>query len=1101
MAEEAAVSLPVDAPVIEGWQPEDPWDLEQLEMTNRLDALVDREVRAEAQRVEEPTPGRFDPYHPSHQPLVQRQLNPARRLHPDWPEEWYVHVPTSAVTWIRKAVPPGERMQVHAFPSEPEAIADAQAVWARHWSERAAREPAGRKRIAPPQSNRPVPVESRGAFTVTPDELEALTPEQLVAVSGPNTFLHIKGPKPDPMALASPTVYAVAVESRGWALVLPGEPHRLLAAEGVDLGDVRMADGSSRELRRVARTRSAGESPLVLEGEADDLARQLPLGFQWARPEEPVRPGHVRVSLGTPEALAAVGLDPADVNAFYDGTDPLTGDARVVLGETPSQLAVRARRAFMPYVPTENPDDSVSRARAVWLDDRPRSPAGVPDVSPVIAVSVGDGVWTLVQTGLPPRLLTEDADTPGAMGVPVQLSAHSLSALAEALPSGLALAGTPDNGVAGAVRVYPNSSELQEQFRLPVAAIQAAVTDPAQATGADFPVALGEPLSAVARHGLARMALASTDTGAPRLNQWLEEGRQILREARKMDCGIALDDAVLAAVVAVRPLDGSKPFSPEALRVAAATAVERAATVDPRLVWATRQWAQHAERLTAQSAQLFVTGMQSDEAARVAAGDDTPAAIGVASVGTLSQLERAELFATPLPSGQMLLWGAEVSMSASERAQTPDLYQASLARPVMPKWVQTRLAPNLEAARTRAAESGKTLTVTGGLAKKRAAPGSPTARALAMWREQVRAQHSRNPALGERIIRQALTRPAVHVDPEAEARLIAFVEEHAGQRLTQSEPAASIPVKPVADSPVYVGPWRAGEGVLWMKNARGQAQLAVQGDDGRWRPAEPGADVQPVVVQAEGGFAAVTAAAQKHVPHAAPLEVPTPLARTLADRIGPPALNLPRDVIWRAVSLADRPAAVSWTYVYRMAPRPNGRPSLTLAGAPLARSQEEKPVVFAGRAPDEALQRATGTLSRQGLTVVPMKRPFMPREVADAIFAADLRMADRPGPRPVDPFDTLFRLPEEQRGAVVDALPEPLRPFAVRGAFQVQPREFADQVGGVDHAVQGLRKAERALGDLFMNHPELSKPAASVDPEPSTPAVGVSRPGLGMTPA
>lgn len=1083
-----------EAAELEGWQPDEaPWDVEQFEAVNRLDTVVDEAAQGAVPVVDEPTPSRFDPYYPRHYPMVQRELNPAKRLHPEWPEEWYVHVPTSRVTWKRQAVPPGERLEVHGFPSEEAATADARAVWMRHWTERAAREPVGRRRIAPPQANRPVPVLPRAAFTTTLEELETLTPEQRALVQGPDRFLNIKGPKPGPAPATPETVYAVAMNLSDWVLVAPGQPAQMLASDGADHAE------------------SGSVAPLVIHAVGfRELAARLPLGFQWAEGlDDAVLPGHVRVCLGTPEALDAARIDARAVFSYYEGRNAPTGDPLVVLGETASQLAARRRRAFAPDVRAEHPDEGVARTRATWLDDGPRSPALGPSPRPVVALEVETGVWTLVQTGMPVRILTEDSTVPGAPGRPVTMRAASQSALAKQLPSGFELAAADAPVSLGAVRVLPDSPAVCAKFRLDGEAIGQIWRDPESVIGQDAPVVLGDAVSAVARRH--QPVVPEEASGfADVVPRWLEEGRQVIRQAQAMGLDWPLNESMLAAVQTVLPPDGTQPVSPEAMRTALAAVIDRAQAVDSRLVWPVRQWAQHAERLTAQSAGVFVTGRQSDEAARIAAGDESPVALGEASVGTLSQLERAEVFATPMPNGQLLMWGAEGSWSASERASTPEVYQESLAQPVRPKWVQVRLVPTAEEARQRAAEAGKTLTITGGIAKKQPPKGSPTAAAVALWRQQVRAQYARNPEMGERVIAHALTRPRVVVDPAAEERLLAFVAEQAGKRSavaagTADTPPAVVPVKPPTTDPVYVGPWRTGEGVLWMKNARGQAQLAVEGADGRWIPAAPGPDVQPVVVQADAGrFAGVVSAAQRHVPHVTPLEVPAPLARAVAERIGPPSLERPHDVFWRAVPLSDRPAAVSWTYVYRMTPRKNGQPSLTLTGAPLARNQEEKPVLFVGQRRDEALQQALKELERQGLSVAPLSRPIMPREVADAVQDALAVGADRMGVRPPDPFATFGALPRPQQETVLSALPEPLRPFAVRGGYQMQPREIAERVGGLDQAVRGLQKAERALGDVFMNHPDLWKTApAETASDTSAPELSpaVAQPGLGVRPA
>lgn len=78
------------------------------------------------------------PYAMRFRPSVREQLNPLRRRHPEWPAEWYVRVPRSAVTWNPKDLAlwgvNATKPVVKVFPDRREAEDYAQSVWRRVWS-------------------------------------------------------------------------------------------------------------------------------------------------------------------------------------------------------------------------------------------------------------------------------------------------------------------------------------------------------------------------------------------------------------------------------------------------------------------------------------------------------------------------------------------------------------------------------------------------------------------------------------------------------------------------------------------------------------------------------------------------------------------------------------------------------------------------------------------------------------------------------------------------------------------------------------------------------------------------------------------------------
>ena len=878
----------------EGWQTdEEPWDETILDAVNRVDALVAETIRAQDAAEATPDgPGR-DPYHPARRPHVRAQFNPVHRLHPDWPEEWYVRVPGTRVTWRPSEVPRGQRLELHAFPSREAAEADAVTIWRDHWR-------AQGKTL----SDRATPViVSEPVYTVNVDEVIGPDAWALLGSLPDGGVLHMKGPRPAAAPSVSPApawVAAVQVELGGWAFVRPGHPPSLL-------------------------TGTNGEPLTVWEPTEEDLTKRLPPGLVWAPTRDTEVPAlaGVRVRRGTPELLTRMGTSIQAVCQTWDGLEVET----VTLGPTVAELVTSVRRAGAPPVTGEDP---LALHRERWMGE------GFQDPVPVDV----------------PAPLTE-------AGIPAE--------------------------------------------------------------------------------------------GARAVQSWMREGREVLRAVRAHGLGTRLDQAALAAVAAASPADGSLPLSPAPFRRALQALADRVAGEDRELALRVRLWCQHGEALTADSLGLFAGGRLPDDVAAVVAGAESAVAIGTADAGTLARLDRAELFATPLPSGRLVLWGADKTPGDTFRRETPAVYQVSLMETPEPQYVETRVCASEAEARAVAADRGMALTIL-------AHPDVPES-----WANAVRIKHHKDPQYAERLIETAMTpRPA----PEAPA-------------LTVAPPQTDTPrVKPGAS--VFVGPWRSGEGVLWMRDGRGRARLATPDGAGGWKPAE---DADPVVVRATGGFAAVVQQARADHAGVEPQELPTPLARQVATQIGPPALAMPHDVHWRVTGLPDQPAATSWTYVYRMTPRANGEPSLALEAAPLARTTENRPALFGGASRDEAMARAVAALSQEGYAVTPLGTPTMPRIVADQVFQPDV---DRPraGVRPVEPFTAFAELDQATRRQVLAALPSDVRSMVVPAAYGLTATEIAAYRNMLPDVAAGqYRQAERTLGDWFMAHPDV-RPAPDPTPVP-----------------
>ncbi len=76
---------------------------------------------------------KIQPYLEHHRPAIRQQLNVQRSRHPDWAEEWYVHVPGTRITWDPRTVPRGQVMDLQAFPTAAAAETFAQETWRTQW--------------------------------------------------------------------------------------------------------------------------------------------------------------------------------------------------------------------------------------------------------------------------------------------------------------------------------------------------------------------------------------------------------------------------------------------------------------------------------------------------------------------------------------------------------------------------------------------------------------------------------------------------------------------------------------------------------------------------------------------------------------------------------------------------------------------------------------------------------------------------------------------------------------------------------------------------------------------------------------------------------
>ncbi len=108
-------------------------------LTAPVDAVIEAATRRTTLRdlVAEGEAAGLAPWSARSRPLIQAQLNPRYRQHLDWPEEWYIHVPGTGVTWRPRAAARAgyPRIQLRAFPSAAEAEAAAQAEWRRYWTQ------------------------------------------------------------------------------------------------------------------------------------------------------------------------------------------------------------------------------------------------------------------------------------------------------------------------------------------------------------------------------------------------------------------------------------------------------------------------------------------------------------------------------------------------------------------------------------------------------------------------------------------------------------------------------------------------------------------------------------------------------------------------------------------------------------------------------------------------------------------------------------------------------------------------------------------------------------------------------------------------------
>ncbi len=106
------------------------------------------------------------PYLEPNRPVIREQMNPLRRRHPDWPEEWYVRVPGTPFTWSAKEVRDGTAPVIQAFPSADEAEVFATQKWRERWNLRdEAQIEVRRERVFPVLAQRPDEIQAFERFT------------------------------------------------------------------------------------------------------------------------------------------------------------------------------------------------------------------------------------------------------------------------------------------------------------------------------------------------------------------------------------------------------------------------------------------------------------------------------------------------------------------------------------------------------------------------------------------------------------------------------------------------------------------------------------------------------------------------------------------------------------------------------------------------------------------------------------------------------------------------------------------------------------------------------------------------------------------------
>lgn len=77
-------------------------------------------------------------YKSEFRPQMWQVLNPRYRRHPDWPEEWWVRVPGTLISWDardqeRFVLPHPQRLRVESYPSESNAAKAAESHWRSAW--------------------------------------------------------------------------------------------------------------------------------------------------------------------------------------------------------------------------------------------------------------------------------------------------------------------------------------------------------------------------------------------------------------------------------------------------------------------------------------------------------------------------------------------------------------------------------------------------------------------------------------------------------------------------------------------------------------------------------------------------------------------------------------------------------------------------------------------------------------------------------------------------------------------------------------------------------------------------------------------------------
>ncbi|MCY0884704.1 MAG: hypothetical protein OWV35_02320 [Firmicutes bacterium] len=1025
------------------------------------------------------------PYQERNRPVVRQQLNPLRRRHPEWPEEWYVRVPGTVYTWAAAEIRRLQRDQVpyrlEARPTVQEAEAFAQEQWRRHWLA----VQAGRQHAGYP------------ARWLTPDAVINPRRERVFTVASP----------------------ADAAELARWARRLPAGA--IIHRKGVPLPDGPAAgnralieegfDRSAWAVRGEAAPRDHGrdaEDPPEPWWAAEVGARRGPDGTalrQYLLVRPPTAPApepaftvgsyarEVLTSRGEPEAGVTFWRQPIRFQRQADGTvalwhaDTLEALRRqlpptIVLGDrwTPPEAGAFLRHLEAAQAHPASPvaPSRTSGLAQVW--------------QPVL---VEPGIWALVQPPgpVPPR----PTWTPGPWGRSAPEPTDGVTPWRQPLQFW--------HNAAGRAVVWEAASLDALRHRLPRSL---------QLAGAWVPP---DPDS------LRAQALADRVPPQPAVAGWIRWARTLLVESRDLERDLRRRqapgaaeaaqvvrrfwDAVSATVGDLVPPDGrlapSAPQWQDALRQVAAVWDAFPVTPDTqaavrRLVAATREWAREGAALTRDELGLFIAGRWRGP------GPEEPATGTGADAGTVATLDRRERFAARMPNGQWLVWGGEAPPSRTAEQATPAAYRRSLADGVPLRWVQTRLEDTIAAARARAAEAGATVTVVTGFGPD----GRPTAAfrpVLAAWKRQLIREEG--PQAAGRLIARTLT-PAT--TPEDHARIRASIRRLLTRPEAPDRPAAA---PPPPQRELRVSPWGAGQAVVWEPTGpKTGALVGVRPDGTEVRLAGKGVpqDARPIRLQSAGGLWERVQAAKTRWPDAVvlPADLPHALADRLANRYGlvPEQPERPQDLPWHVSVRPDRPAACAWAPQTVVTPETGATGQAYYAvreqAGFLIRKATGGPVQWEAATPAAALHQATSTLARQGFVPLPSGKTI-PEPLVAHLTGRDLaHTPERRAPRPVDPFVAFARLPEERQREVLNVVPERARTVVVPASYGLAPRDLARTRGQpVDVLARQYRIAERSIGDYCSQHPELYRslrPKAE-PPQPETPRPPAPRPRLSVS--